>query len=352
MKRNLLRHLLFAVLLLSCACQQAVFAQAKLASVKVNKNTSYQKITGFGGFVNSPQFGYNHMTSSEIQQVWGAASQVGANIMRLYIPTGEANWAQVIPTAQLAKSLGLKIFASPWSMPTEWKTVNIIGSQYDDAGVKKDVYLQPEHYADYAQYLNNFVVLLRNNGVELDAISIQNEPDWKADYAGCIWTPAQLTKFLKENSDVISCPVMAPETIGMSDNYANALLAPDVLPKFEIYGGHQYGGIGTSFKNLQAQGKELWMSEFLVNWNENAATGRNFDWTSDAFTFASSVNNALLANVNAWVHYAAKRFYGLMDSSALLPVLLPSGDESLRTMQNMLPALRGCSIRSMIIRAY
>jgi glucuronoarabinoxylan endo-1,4-beta-xylanase len=311
MKTRLLNQLQFLILLLfTIAFQPTLFAQVKIASVKVDKNTAYQKITGFGGFVNSPQFGYNHMTPAEIRQVWGAASQTGCNIMRIYIPTGEANWAQVIPTAQLAKSLGLKLFASPWSMPTEWKTVNIIGSQYDDAGVKKEVYLKPEHYADYAQYLNNFVLLLRNNGVELDAISLQNEPDWKADYAGCIWTPAQLTKFLKENSDAISCPVMVPETVGMSDSYANALLAPDVLPKFEIYGGHQYGGIGTAFKNLQAQGKELWMTEYLINWNESGAS-RNFDW-NDAFTFAASVNNAMLANVNAWIHYAAKRFYGLM----------------------------------------
>jgi glucuronoarabinoxylan endo-1,4-beta-xylanase len=312
MKKNLLRHLSFFMLLsLLMAGQFAVFGQAKIASVKVNKNIAFQKITGFGGFVNSPQFAYNHMTTSEIQQMWGAASDAGLNIMRLYIPTGESNWNQVIPTAQLAKSLGLKLFATPWSMPTEWKTVNVIGSQWDSAGIKKEVYLKPENYSDYANYLNNFVTLLRNNGVELDAISIQNEPDFKVDYAGCFWTPAQITKFLKENASTITCPVMAPETVGMSDNYANALLAPDVLPKFQIYGGHQYGGIGTAMKNLQAQGKELWMTEYLINWNEGTTT-RNFNWTSDAFTFATAVNNTLLSNVNAWVHYATKRYYGLI----------------------------------------
>jgi glucuronoarabinoxylan endo-1,4-beta-xylanase len=300
------------LLLLTIAFQTTAFAQTRIASVTVNKNVAFQKVTGFGGFVNSPQFGYNHMTPAEIQQMWGAGSAAGYNIMRIYIPTGEANWAPVIPTAQLAKSLGIKIFASPWSMPTEWKTVNIIGSQYDDGGVKREVYLKPEHYADYANYLNNFVVLLRNNGVELDAISLQNEPDYKVDYAGCIWTPAQINTFLKEHAAAISCPVMVPETVGLSDNYANALLAPDVLPKFGIYGGHQYGGIGTAFKNLQAQGKELWMTEFLINWNEAEGTTRNFDWTKDAFNFAASVNNSMLANVNAWVHYAVKRFYGLM----------------------------------------
>jgi len=143
------------LLILITGFQYAVVGQEKVASVKVNKNIAFQKITGFGAFVNSPQFGYNHMTTAEIQQIWGASSQTGCNIMRIYIPTGEANWAQTVPTAQLAKSLGLKIFATPWSMPTEWKTVNIIGSQYDSSGVKKEGYLKPEHYGDYARYLNN-----------------------------------------------------------------------------------------------------------------------------------------------------------------------------------------------------
>jgi len=310
-KKRLRKHLPLSLLLILTAFQLAVFGQPKIASVKVNKNTTFQKITGFGGFVNSPQFAYNYMTTSEIQQMWGAGSEAGFNIMRMYIPTGESNWGQTIATAQLAKSLGVKLFATPWSMPTEWKTANVIGSQYDSSGVKKEVYLKPENYGDYANYLNNFVSLLRNNGVELDAVSIQNEPDFKVDYAGCFWTPAQITKFLKENADAITCPVMAPETVGMSDNYANALLAPDVLPKFKIYGGHQYGGIGTAMKNLQAQDKELWMTEYLINWNEGTIA-RNFNWTSDAFTFANAVNNALLSNVNAWVHYATKRFYSLI----------------------------------------
>jgi glucuronoarabinoxylan endo-1,4-beta-xylanase len=51
--------------------------------------------------------------------------------------------------------------------------------------------------------LNDFVVYLRNNGVELDAISLQNEPDYVVSYAGCSYTPAQMTNFLKNYSDVI-----------------------------------------------------------------------------------------------------------------------------------------------------
>ena len=53
------------------------------------------------------------------------------------------------------------------------------------------------------------------------------------------------------------------------------------------------------------------MTEYLINWNTGGVT-RDFDWGIDAFSFAKSVNDAMLGNVNAWIHYAAKRYYGLM----------------------------------------
>lgn len=260
MKRQLLNLIIFfsSVGIL----QNISYAQSKIASVKVNKAIAHQKITGFGGFVNSPQFGYNYMTEAEIRKLWGKNSEAGYNIMRLYLPIGQENWGQSLTTAKLAKSLGLKIFASPWSMPAQWKTFNTIASVYTENGVRKSVYLKEEHYADYANYLNNYVTYLKNNGVELDAISLQNEPDYQVEYAGCIWTPAQMAKFIKEYAHLINCQIIAPETVGISDSYANAFLDPAVLNNFEIFGGHQYGSIQPGLKNVQAKGKEVWMTEF------------------------------------------------------------------------------------------
>lgn len=281
-------------------------ANAQTPKVRID-NTPRQKITGFGGFVCSPQFAYDHMTPAEIEKMWGTNSEAGYNIMRLYIPTTKENWNLALATAQKAKSLGLIIFASPWSPPAEWKTNG------NDAGTYNGVegFLKPENYGDFANYLNDFVLYLRNNGVELDAISLQNEPDFVVEYTGCTWTPAQMTNFLKNYSDIISCKVIAPETVGLSNNFANALLATDVLPKFEIYAGHQYGGIGSAYKGFLNTNKEIWMTEFLINWNANGGT-RNFSWNTDAFDFAKSVNDVIVGGGNAWIHYATKRYYGLM----------------------------------------
>ena len=77
------------------------------------------------------------------------------------------------------------------------------------------------------------------------------------------------------------------ESIGCSDSYVNALSATNTIDCFDIYGGHQYGGIGSAYKNLGKKGKEVWMTEYLINWNEGKsdADKRNYDFSKDFFDF-------------------------------------------------------------------
>ena len=249
------------------------------------------------------------MKDSEIKKVWGPSSTLGCNIMRLYLPVGENSWGQSLATAKLAKKQGAILFASPWGQPKEWKTNNSINAKNDAGEVGS---LKKENWPDYAAYLEKYVQYLRKNGVELDAISIQNEPDWTPTYAGCYWSTSDMAEFVKTYGRQISCKIITPESIGCSDGYANALNKTDVLNCFDIYGGHQYSGIGSAYKNLAKKGKEIWMTEYLINWNENQTTTRNFDFTKDFFNFFRSINTCMLGDFNAWIHYAAKRYYGFL----------------------------------------
>ena len=278
-------------------------------TVRFDATKTHQRITGFGGFVCSPQFQYGHMSTADIKKVWGKESTVGCNIMRLYIPIGKNAWSQSLATAKTAKQLGLIVFASPWGQPAEWKTNNSINAKTSDG---KEGRLIRANWPDYAQYLEDYVQYLRTNGVELDAISIQNEPDWAATYAGCLWSASEMAEFVKTYGPTISCKVMAPETLSVNDNYVNALNKTDVLPGFDIYGGHQYGGIQSAYKNLAKKGKEIWMTEYLINWNEAENNTRNFDFSKDFFNFFRAINVCLVGDFNAWIHYAAKRYYGML----------------------------------------
>ena len=278
-------------------------------TVRFDATKTHQKITGFGAFVCSPQFQYNHMSTAEINKVWGKTSTIGCNIMRLYIPIGKNFWSQSLQTAKNAKAKGLIVFASPWGQPAEWKTNNSSNAVQD--GVQGS--LKRENWADYAQYLEDYVQYMRQNGVELDAISIQNEPDWPCTYAGCLWSASEMAEFVRTYGPTISCKVMAPETLGDKDQYSNALNNTETLKGFDIYGTHQYGGLQSAYKNLAKKGKEIWMTEYLINWIENENNvKRNFDFSKDFFNFFRAINTCMLGDFNAWIHYTAKRYYALL----------------------------------------
>ena len=286
-----------------------LFSNVDAQTVRLDTTMHYQRVTGFGGFVCSPSFAYGHMSTTEIEKVWGAGSTVGCNIMRLFIPIGRNNWSSSLSAAKTAKQLGVILFASPWGQPAEWKTNGSINAKNSEGVTGK---LKRENWADYAEYLEGYVQYLRQNGVELDAISIQNEPDWPAEYAGCLWSQQEMAEFVKTYGPSISCKVITPETIGVSDNYVNELNKTDVLAGFDIYGGHQYGGIQSGYKKLASKGKEIWMTEYLINWNENTGTTRNFDYQKDVFNFFRAINTCMIGDFNAWVHYASKRYYGML----------------------------------------
>ncbi len=299
---------------LSCFLMPASVMAQETASLKIDAQTLHQRITGFGGFVCSPSFAYGHMNDADIKKVWGPQSTVGCNIMRLYIPIGKNSWSQSLSTAKKAKQMGLIVFASPWGQPAEWKTNGTSNAKNSDGTTGK---LKRENWPDYAKYLDDYVTYLRQNGVELDAISIQNEPDWPATYAGCLWSAAAIGEFVRLYGRQINCKIIAPETLAVSDSYANELAKTAVLPCFDIYGGHQYGGIQSAYKKLGKQGKQLWMTEYLINWNENSSSNRNFNYDKDVFDFARSINTCMLNDFNAWIHYAAKRYYAMLGDGTM-----------------------------------
>ena len=305
-RKNIVKYVAVAMLLTSGMATAA----AQNATLRIDARTTHQHITGFGGFVCSPQFAYGHMSNTEIEKVWGSPeTSLGCNIMRLYIPIGKNSWGQSLATAKKAKQMGLIVFASPWGQPQEWKTNNSVNAKNSEG---KEGHLKKTNWPDYAQYLEDYVQYLRKNGVELDAISIQNEPDWAATYAGCLWSTSEMAEFVKTYGRTISCKVMAPESLGVSDGYANALNKSDVIDCFDIYGGHQYGGLQSAYKNLGKKGKEIWMTEYLINWNEVEGNTRSFDFSKDFFNFFRAINTCMLGDFNAWVHYAAKRYYAML----------------------------------------
>lgn len=60
----------------------------------------------------------------------------------------------------------IKILGSPWTAPTWMKTNNSF----------KGGSLKPEYYASYARYLVKYINAMKAEGINIDAVTIQNEP--------------------------------------------------------------------------------------------------------------------------------------------------------------------------------
>ena len=55
--------------------------------------------------------------------------------------------------------------------------------------------LRHDKYAEYAEHLNDFVKFMKENGVDVYAISIQNEPDYGSEWTW--WTSDECLDFLE-----------------------------------------------------------------------------------------------------------------------------------------------------------
>ncbi len=194
-------------------------------------------------------------------------------------------WADELSNAKKAVARGAIVFATPWTPPAYMKTnKNTVGGS-----------LSTSYYAEYAQYLKAFADYFKNNGVPLHAISIQNEPDWDPDYEGCTWTAEQFRAFIKSNGSVISSStrLMMPESLNfnhaMSDPTLNDSTAASLV---SIIGGHLYGGGLADYPLAKSKGKELWMTEHLIN--DQSLTA--------CLTTAKEIHDCMTtANFNAYV---------------------------------------------------
>ena len=300
MKKTLVMAMSLMLLFVATASGQS---STKKAGISIDSRIKYQHVTGFGGFSPSPQWSY-WLGDAEMNKLFGKGdTQLGLNILRLYIANSKNGWSAGVANAKIAKRHGAFIFASPWSPPASWKSNNS-----DSNGGE----LLESHYADWANYLNDYYKYMKNQGVTIDAVSIQNEPDWNASYQSCIWTGEKMAKFLRQYGSLIECKIVAPEAIHFSKNMHEPILNdPEACAQLDIMGGHFYGWDGSSYPLAAKKGKEVWMTEFLIN-ERQQNNNQNINWKDDGFLFARSVNDAMLANMSAWVHYSLKRYYGCL----------------------------------------
>lgn len=297
--------------------QQVTITQSAKPPVALAINTSlkYQHITGFGGMLNPALWlGHNQLTEEDMERLYGE-NGLGFNILRMMIYPDPANWNRDLAMAKKAQSLGVRIFGSPWTPPAHMKS-----SKQQSGG--NGGYLLPEFYQDYVDHLNAFVDYMADNGVTIEAVSIQNEPDWDPDYDACVWSPAQILAFMKDYAKDIKVKVIAAEAVNFKKEFTDPVLNdPIAVQHLDIVGTHLYGGGIGDYPLARQHGKEIWMTEHLHNTDSPA------DWSWEhALMLGEEIYGCMDANFNAYIYWYLKRHYGMLGDNeqgttagALLP---------------------------------
>ncbi len=128
----------------------------------------------------------------------------------------EHDRAQILPLLRQAVRLNpeVKVMGSPWSAPAWMKTNgSLIGGRLID---------QPAIYRAYAAYLVKFVQAYRAEGVRVDYLTLQNEPQHRAtdSYPGMSLPSWQAARVIERLGPMLRAAGLRTQIIGYDHNWA------------------------------------------------------------------------------------------------------------------------------------
>lgn len=310
----------------------ATAINAKTITVTVTNNR-YQTITGFGAAACDGAMCPYANDTKPVQLLYGPTSKIGLNIMRMEIsPNFKGNitasdvgwdtpydWNGSLPCAKEAKKRGALVFGTPWSPPGDYKTNGSAqGGNADDQGNIRAT-LREDCYDKFFPWLNLFLRYMKEQGVAVDAVSIQNEPDWWVNYSGCLYTPEQQLNLVKNYAHMLDrekysgVRLISAEPLGFSPEYSNMLLNDETArDQIDIIAGHLYGhpplGNMRSAAVLAAKyGKEVWMTEHSVTDNID----RLPNW-HEQLLFAEELNECMLSGCTGYIYWYMRAHWGFV----------------------------------------
>ncbi|WP_121050259.1 glycoside hydrolase family 30 protein [Lacinutrix venerupis] len=192
-------------------------------TISVSDATIYQEMDGFGYSLTGGSAALiNGMSSSSrsdlLQELFGAGdNSIGVSYLRISIgssdldattfsyndmPNGQTDenlnnfslnpdMANLIPVLNeiLAINPNIKILGTPWSAPTWMKTNgSTIGGE-----------LMPQYYNTYANYFVKYIQGMAAQGITIDAISIQNEPENPHNNPSMVMSAEQQKTFIRDH---------------------------------------------------------------------------------------------------------------------------------------------------------
>ncbi|MFN8438446.1 MAG: carbohydrate-binding protein [Cytophagales bacterium] len=284
-----------------------VFSFSIFGQAVVNLGKTNQMIDGFGA--SSAWCGA--INDNVMNALYG---DLGYSILRLRIEEGIgdnwktgnlSSWNSELSNAKKATAKGAKVFASPWNAPASMR------ESFTKSGDTDPWRLRYDKYQEYTDYLNTYVKYMKDNGVNLYAISVQNEPDYGKDWTW--WTPTEMLNFVKNYAGSINTKVIAPESFQYLKNMSDPLLNDaTALANVDILGFHLYGTPVSQFTyplfTQKGAGKSAWMTEHYYD----------TDGITDIMNMSKELHNCMAANMNAYVYWWITWANGLATSSGTI----------------------------------
>ena len=319
-------------LVIALAALTAVHARKATVTMDVT-NTRLQTITGFGAASCDGAMKPYGTDTYPAKLLYGDESVGGLNIMRMEISPsfegdgwGDYDWNGSLPSAKIVKERGGIVFGTPWSPPGEYKTNGTAQggkvNENDDNDPKNTRgKLRKDCYPKFFPWLNTFLEWMHNHGVDVDAVSVQNEPDWWVNYSGCLYEPSEQLELVKNYAHLLDrekyngVRLISAEPLGFRNDYSNTLLNDEVArDQVDIIAGHIYGHpplqyIKPAAKLAKKYGKEVWMTEHSVS--DNLQTLPEWD---EQLKFAREVNECLQSGCTGYIYWYMRAHWAFVST--------------------------------------
>jgi len=177
--------------------------------------------------------------------------------------------------------------------------------------------LIPKYYEEFAEFCVAYIRLIKEKtGIDVYAISLQNEPRFSQWYVSAVYSPEALAKLIAVVGDRferegIKTKIFAPEDVAhfnAMSAYLNAFYSnPDTLKHLDFIGIHAYKNDGVSASD---SGPQYWMkmrdiakSKDLKIWMTETS-GQNGLSYDESFSYAKTIYSSLeFGQVSAWVFW-------------------------------------------------
>jgi O-glycosyl hydrolase len=286
------------------------------ASITVNENTTFQKMDGFGWCLTE--------ASTQVISGLGVAEQTtllndlfnpttGLNSKVIRIPIGASDLSSgtytynevdgdvsmnnfslsgpdltnLVPILQKIVAINptIKIIATPWTAPTWMKTSNTwIGGS-----------LKPEYYEAYGKYFVKYIQAMNALGINIWAITPQNEPGNPNNEPSMVMTSTEQKEFINNQlgPQLVAANFSNVKIIAYDHNCDITAYPIDVLNNSNYVDGaafHLYAGDISAMSAVKnATGKNVYFTEQY--------TGSNGDFSGD---FGWHTQNVIIGSANNW----------------------------------------------------